>query len=211
MSFLPLFPLQMIAYPGEQVNLHIFEPRYKQLINEVDAQGTTFGLPAYIGKKLMEFGTEMELLEIVNRKPSGEMDIKTRGVGIFRINEFFTVAPHKLYPGGEIETMNFSEQGEYLSAEHVIEKIKEMHSVLNVKKEFNTDPATFLSFNVAHYIGLSANQEYALLTMPDEEERRKFLLDHLNEVIPVVSRIEETRKRIKLNGHFKNFNPLDFK
>lgn len=210
MSFLPLFPLQMVAYPGEQVNLHIFEPRYKQLINEIDTQDSTFGLPAYIGKKLMEFGTEMELLEIVNRKPSGEMDIKTRGVGIFRINEFFTVAPDKLYPGGEIERMKFTMQGELLSAEHVIAKIKEMHSLLKVRKGFNSDPATFLSFDVAHYIGLSTNQEYALLTMPDEEERRKFLIDHLNEVIPVVSQIEETRKRVKLNGHFKNFNPLDF-
>lgn len=211
MSLLPLFPLQIVTYPGEPVNLHVFEPRYKQLINEADAEGTTFGINPYISKKMMQFGTEMELLEIVNRKPNGEMDIKTRGIGIYKLNEFFNKAPEKLYAGGDIQRMQFSTEAEFNSAEHLISKIEDFHKLLNVKKDFNREPSTFISFDVAHYIGLSTNQEYQLLTMPDEEERRSFLLKHLNEVIPVVTKIEDTKRRIKLNGHFKNFNPLDFK
>lgn len=210
MSLLPLFPLQIIAYPGESVNLHVFEPRYKQLINEVDANGTTFGITPYLGKKMMQFGTEMELLEIVNRKPNGEMDVRTRGIGIYKLKDFFTKAPDKLYAGGDIERMNFSTEAEYNSAEYLIGRIKDFHKLLNVQKKFNDAPSTFISFDVGHYIGMSANQEYQLLTMPDEEERRSFLLQHLNEVIPVVTKIEDTKRRIKLNGHFKNFNPLDF-
>ncbi|MEO1628994.1 MAG: LON peptidase substrate-binding domain-containing protein, partial [Bacteroidota bacterium] len=44
----PLFPLKLVVYPGEQLNLHIFEPRYKQLIRECEQNKVTFGIPAFI-------------------------------------------------------------------------------------------------------------------------------------------------------------------
>ena len=64
MITLPLFPLQLVVYPGEKLNLHIFEPRYKQLIQECQEQGTTFGIPAFIDSEIMSIGTEIELLKI---------------------------------------------------------------------------------------------------------------------------------------------------
>ena len=55
--FLPLFPLRLVAFPGEDLNLHIFEPRYKELIQECDEKGITFGLPPFIDDKMQTFGT----------------------------------------------------------------------------------------------------------------------------------------------------------
>ena len=80
---LPQFPLKIVVFPGEQLNLHIFEPRYKQLINECEAEDRTFGIPAFIEKRVMEIGTEVRLEKIVKRHLNGEMDIRTRGVGLF--------------------------------------------------------------------------------------------------------------------------------
>ena len=55
-DFLPLFPLKLVAFPGEELNLHIFEPRYKQLIREFEQNGTTFGIPTFLDNKVLDFG-----------------------------------------------------------------------------------------------------------------------------------------------------------
>ena len=86
-KFLPVFPLSLVAFPGERLNLHIFEPRYKQLIQDCQDEGKTFGIPAYIDDHLNEFGTEMELTSIEKVYEDGSMDIKTRGVQVFRVLE----------------------------------------------------------------------------------------------------------------------------
>lgn len=63
-KFIPIFPLNLVAYPGEKLNLHIFEPRYIQLINECNTEGKTFGIPVVNNKELLEYGTEMKLEKV---------------------------------------------------------------------------------------------------------------------------------------------------
>ena len=84
-NFIPIFPLSLVVYPGEDLNLHIFEPRYKQLINECYAENKPFGIPAVMKENVKEFGTLMEIKEIVNVDENGEMDIRTKGQKVFRI------------------------------------------------------------------------------------------------------------------------------
>jgi Lon protease-like protein len=79
----PIFPLELVVYPGNNLNLHIFEPRYKQLINDCADTKMPFGIPAVVNRSVGEFGTLVELLEIVNVQPTGEMDIRTRGLKVF--------------------------------------------------------------------------------------------------------------------------------
>jgi Lon protease-like protein len=78
-NFIPIFPLGVVIYPGEDLNLHIFEPRYKQLITECHQQKKLFGIPAIIESRLQDYGTLMEITEITTVHENGEMDIKTRG------------------------------------------------------------------------------------------------------------------------------------
>ena len=63
-NFIPIFPLGIVVYPGEELNLHIFEPRYKQLILESKETNKPFGIPSVIGEEIGEVGTLVELLEI---------------------------------------------------------------------------------------------------------------------------------------------------
>ena len=98
-NFIPIFPLGIVVYPGERLNLHIFEPRYKQLIQECHAAQKPFGIPAVINNKLQEFGTMVEVAEMTKLYDNGEMDIKTRGLKIFRILELIKEIPDKLYSG----------------------------------------------------------------------------------------------------------------
>jgi Lon protease-like protein len=64
-NFIPIFPLNVVVYPGEILNLHIFEPRYKELIKECFNNKKPFGIPAVISGNVSEFGTLASIMEIV--------------------------------------------------------------------------------------------------------------------------------------------------
>jgi Lon protease-like protein len=92
-NFIPIFPLGVVVYPDEKLNLHIFEPRYKQLIVECFGQKKLFGIPAVIENKLKEYGALVEITELSKVYDNGEMDIKTKGVRTFRMLELLKEIP----------------------------------------------------------------------------------------------------------------------
>lgn len=205
---LSLFPLNLIVYPGEDLNLHIFEPRYRELINECLEEEKTFGIPAFINNKLPGYGTEMHVTTLHKRYPDGRMDIKSKGLGVFRLVNFENPIPGKLYAGGEVELVD---PGSSFSA-HVnalIDRLEQLYGLLQLESDYNSEVGN-LSYKVAHKVGLSVDQEYELLTLESEAERQLFLIQHLNNVLPVVADMERTKQRIRMNGHFKNLDPLNF-
>ncbi len=209
-DFLPLFPLKLVVYPGEKLNLHIFEPRYKQLMRECEQNGITFGIPAFIDNKVMDFGTELRLEKIVKRHDNGELDIKTKGIGVFKIKEFFSVAPNKLYAGADIERMKVNKVGNIELYDRILSSLSELFKVLNINKDVPNGPTEFNTFEIAHHVGFSIEQEYQLLCIPSERDRQDFMLSHLERLIPIVREMERLRKKAKMNGHFKNVIPPKF-
>ena len=83
---IPLFPLRLVVFPDEKLNLHIFDPKYLSMVEDCIRSGNTFGIPAFIDESMMRVGTEMKVLEVVNEYDSGERDIKTIAVGLFEID-----------------------------------------------------------------------------------------------------------------------------
>ena len=208
--FLPLFPLQLVAYPGEKLNLHVFEPRYKQMVREIDHNKTTFGIPSFINKEIMPIGTELRLLSIEKKYDNGAIDIKTMGIGVFKTEEFYSVAPNKLYPGADIKRLKQTDDSDLILNEKILTRVEELFGVLKMKRKTPKSPSLFRIFNIAHYIGLNIEQEYALLTLPSELERQQFVLQHLEQLLPTVKNMEESKKRAQLNGHFKHLIPPEF-
>src|SRR5215217_8207245 len=96
-NFIPIFPLGIVVYPGEDLNLHIFEPRYKQLINECHTEKKQFGIPSVIDNRMQDYGTLMNITEITTVHDNGEIDIKTQGNKVFRVHEVIKEIPDKLY------------------------------------------------------------------------------------------------------------------
>jgi Lon protease-like protein len=207
-KYLPLFPLNLVVYPDEDLNLHIFEQRYRQLINECVDEGTTFGIPSFINNKLPGYGTEVRVVDLHKRYEDGRMDIKTKGVQIFRLVSFENPAPNKLYAGGTVQMVDRTdEMGNYLN--ELLAKLTRLYESLQIAVEVDKS-APLLSYRVAHKIGLSVEEEYELLTLDGETERQQYLIRHLDRVLPVVTEMERTKERIKMNGHFKNLDPLKF-
>lgn len=208
--FLPLFPLQLVAFPGEKLNLHIFEQRYRQMIRESEETGQTFGIPAFIDNKVMDVGTEMKLLSIERLHPDGKMDIRTEGIGAFRILDFQPKAPGKLYAGSEIERLDFTTNSNWMLNEQILELTKDLFQLLNIKKELPADAQDFISFDLGHQVGFNIEQEYEFLQIPEEQERQLYMKKHLEKLIPIVREMENLRKRAQMNGHFKDILPPKF-
>lgn len=209
-NFIPIFPLGIVVYPGERLNLHIFEPRYKQLINECHEQKKPFGIPTVIENKLQDYGSLVEILEISKVHDNGEMDIKTRGNRVFRILELIREIPDKLYSGAIVNYPESYDEGNPEMMRKVMKGIRDLHELLKVTKDFKKPDEEIKCYEVAHHIGLSLEEEYELLQLPDERQRQEYLKRHLAKVIPMVAGMEQLKEKIKLNGHFKNLSGFNF-
>jgi len=206
---LPLFPLQSVFFPGETVPLHIFEERYKLLINDCRTEAITFGIPVYIND-IIAFGTEVQLVEVVNTYESGEMDVVCVARQVFRVLTFDNQMEGKLYAGGEIEFLESNNNADDSLRNEVLEKIKVLYDLMQV--QFPSTPLhKFNSYAFAHKMGLTFEQEYKLLQLTEETERLAYIKTHLETTINVLKQIDRTKAVIEMNGHFKNFDPLDFK
>ncbi len=209
-NFIPIFPLSIIVYPGEGLNLHIFEPKYKQLISECIAAKKSFGIPAVIGNNMKDMGTLVEITELSKTYDNGEMDIKTKGKKVFHILEVIKEIPDKLYSGAIVTYPDNQQQGSHKLMQKVIVSILELHKLLKVSNKFNKDENELWSYDVAHHAGLSFDEEFEMLSLMNELQRQEYLKRHLARVLPVVAEMETLKEKIKLNGHFKNLEGLNF-
>lgn len=209
-NFIPIFPLSIVIYPNEKLHLHIFEPRYKQLIRECKETGKPFGIPTVLNNRLQDMGTLVEVTEIVHEYENGEMDINTKGIKVFRTLEVIKKIPEKLYSGAIVNyPQNRMEDGNAKLMQSVINGVKEVHRLLNITKDFKKPENELSSYDVAHHAGLSVEEEYEFLGLMHELQRQEYLKRHLQKVLPMLMEMEQLKKKVKLNGHFRNLSPLD--
>jgi len=203
-ELIPIFPLETVVYPGDGLNLHIFEPRYQQLIEDCSKAQMLFGIPCVVERKIGELGTLVKVTQVANVQPDGQMDIKTIGLQIFRIRQLLKLYPGKLYSGAIVDYPVIAEQGDAKLMRQLVAAVKKLHALLDVKKNFSKPKNALTSYDLAHHAGLSLAQEYALLGLFTERERQEFLKRHLDQTLPIVTEMESLKEKIKFNGHFKN-------
>ncbi|MFM9908939.1 MAG: LON peptidase substrate-binding domain-containing protein [Chitinophagaceae bacterium] len=209
-NFIPIFPLGIVVYPGEKLHLHIFEPRYKQLINDCKESGKPFGIPTVVNNRMNEMGTLVELKEIVQTYDNGEMDIRTAGLKIFRVLEIIKDVPDKLYGGAIVNYPdNEEEAGNLELMQKVVKGVKQLHRLLNISKDFKKTESELRSYDVAHHAGLSLEEEYEFLALLKELQRQEYLKRHLQKVLPMLMEMERLKDKVKLNGHFRNLSAFD--
>ncbi|MEM7381103.1 MAG: LON peptidase substrate-binding domain-containing protein, partial [Bacteroidota bacterium] len=166
---LPFFPLQSVFFPGEKVPLHIFEERYKQLINDCKSEAITFGIPVYINDSIA-YGTEVQLVEVVNTYEGGAMDVVCVARQVFKVLTFDNEMEGKLYAGGIVQFLDNVNDGEKTAKREVLTKLEELYNLMDVP--FTPVPVDlFNSYILAHKMGLSFEQEYQLLQLARESER----------------------------------------
>ncbi len=209
-NFIPIFPLAIAVFPGEKLNLHIFEPRYIQLILSCAKTKKPFGIPIVVNGKISDIGTLVEIVEISANYESGEMDIKTKGLTVFHLLEIIQEIPEKLYSGAIVSYPRNEVRPRPEMIKKIIVDVALLHKLLAVKKEITAEGRELLSYDFAHHIGMSIEEEFEFLQLLQEDQRLEFMRRHLKKVIPVLKDMEILKQKIQLNGHFRNLEGFKF-
>jgi hypothetical protein len=203
-----LFPLNLVTFSGEKLNLHIFEPRYKQLINDCLELNTSFGIPSYIFNKI-EYGTEVFIDEVTKIYDDGRMDIKTIATNQFKVLDFQNPWKDRMYAGGLIEEMSYDEREDKELKLRLVDLLHDLFEWLKIDNELIVDVHSPMS-DYVHKVGLKPEEEFELFMIDNEVGRQQFIINHLKKILPALERAEKARQKISLNGHFKHFDPLKF-
>ncbi|MEX2596567.1 MAG: LON peptidase substrate-binding domain-containing protein [Salibacteraceae bacterium] len=160
---IPLFPLNIFLLPGEQLPLHVFEPRYRQLFKEAEENVLDFGLPCSESEIGVELVSICRLVRVVKRYSTGESDVIIEAKYVATMDRFETVFPQKLYPGGFVNLVGF----DHLLKEPTEELMSEFRTYIELK--FGTKPSPV---NLGHYRFLDLA---ASVAMSNEEKMRLVL------------------------------------
>jgi hypothetical protein len=124
--------------------------------------------------------------------------------------EIVKLLPNKLY-GGAI--VNYPDNAEYVNPKlmnKILQDVRYLHKLLTVSKDFKKADEALTSYDIAHHIGLSVNEEYELLELMHENQRLEYIKRHLTKTINIIVGTENLKDKIKLNGHFRELSGFDF-
>jgi len=203
---LPLFPLSLVLYPGEHLALHIFEERYKELTAYCLEHEVSFGVVRSEEGAWADVGTTARIDEVVNQYEDGRMDIVVHGEERFRIeavHDRFSYYTADLRPVEDEDTTVDLDLKERVITQHM--KLLELAG-RTVRPDLykNVDR---LSFVLAQNGALDPAQKQDVLESTTENERIRYLIRHFQSIIPQIEEQEGVRRRIRSNGHFRDFPP----
>jgi Lon protease-like protein len=191
-NMIPIFPLNLVVFPYSSIPLHIFEERYKKMINKCLDEKTGFGIVSLILKQISKIGSYVEIARVAKKNEKGEMEIIVKGKGRFKILE---TAKH---PDGYL-TASIAEYNDLTDEINInlLNELRENFEEIINKVNFtledsfwkNYNATAFKSYKIAEKSGLNLKQRQKLLTLRKENERINFLLIHLNKL---VKKIEES-------------------
>jgi len=201
---IPLFPLNVVLLPGAELPLHIFEPRYRQMVKECLQEKSEFGMLLSLPNGVARVGCTAEVLEVVKRYEDGRMDILTVGRAPFRVVELFTQNPllegHVDYLEDRDSRLNPGIQRE------LVELFEACHTLIFDDYPKNLEGASpdDLSFLVAGTLPMELLWKQQILELRNEAERQERLVAYLREWAPHLQKSDALRQRAGGNGHGLN-------
>lgn len=203
MSDIPLFPLNVVLMPGAPLPLHIFEERYKQMVNECLESGSEFGMVFADESGTREVGCTARIVELVERYEDGRMLILVEGSRRFRLNNVLAGKPYYV---GEIEYLEDEPEEDVadLAGECValLERVVEAATEGSVGIEVEP-PYRNLSFAIAGRIGFDLETRQQILELTSERERLERLKGLLSEAADRLEREKQAREKAQSNGYLR--------
>ena len=200
-ELLPLFPLDVVLFPGTKLPLHIFEPRYRLLIGEAIEGHSEFGIILVRESKLAPFGCTAMVERVTKRHDDGRFDIDTRGRRRFQALELNTSLP---YLQARVEYFDDDVRASVDRAQ--VEKIEDLArrlaGLVGIDEPQPLDPSLPQpSFHIAHALPLDPDFKQRLLARRSEKERLDDLLGGLPELIEHVESTQRRKLMIGTNEH----------
>lgn len=184
---IPIFPLASVVFPNSRYPLHIFEERYKTLINKCLLNKTGFGIVPRIGENISEIGVYVEIADVIKIYESGELDIVVVGRWRFkRLNLLMHPDGYYLSDVNKITETESDTELNYNLFFALKQRVQEMLRLANFDagKGFweALEKAHLKSFKIAEKSGLSILQQQELLTLQNENKRLSYLLEHFEKL-----------------------------
>lgn len=201
---IPLFPLNVVLFPGEQLPLHIFEPRYRRMVRDCLNARSPFGMLLAMDDGITRVGCTAEILEVMKRFPDGRMDILTVGRDPFRIVELYTEDP--LLEGQVDYLEDRDSQVEPKKQQKLIELYETCHTLLfnSLPRSFEEVPREELTFAIAATLPIDLLCKQHMLELRTESERQEKLLKYLCDWAPHLQKEKAMRQSAGGNGHALN-------
>lgn len=199
MALLPLFPLDVVLLPGTPLPLHIFEPRYKEMIRECLDNNAPFGVVRALEQGIAQIGCTAEIATVTKEYPDGRMDLVAQGRQRF---EVLQVNEERAFLRAEILLIP-DEEGTAAEDERAraIKVHLEILSLAGAVQDLSGAEENQLSFHLAASLPLDLNFKQKLLAMRSESERLRALADYLEGILPKLRQVTKTRQKAGANGH----------
>ena len=191
-AHIPMFPLAILPLPGELVPLHVFEPRYKQLLQDAEINDIQFGIYFSHERNEQKLGSLMKLESVIKRYPGGEADIIVKCEDIFSMTRLLRTFTEKLYPGGDVRFWKLQQNtvpGHELS---------ELFSTYMRLRNINRQKTQFNLYQIATELSLDVSDRYKFLTIP-EEKRELFIHNRIKFQMHILEKEEGSKDNYYLN------------
>ena len=198
MSEIGLFPLELVLLPTERVPLHIFEPRYKELIGECLRSGNEFGLVLEDERGRREIGTRAVVVEVLQVFDDGRMNVVVEGHDRFRLRE---LTSGRTFLTGDVEPVDDEEdEAPTADSDRALTLFRQLVEVAGGDVEEPDGTSGSLSFEIASRIDFGIEPKQELLELRSEPARLKHLCELLERAVEAVQREREVRERAATNG-----------
>lgn len=201
---IPLFPLNVVLLPGASLPLHIFEPRYKEMVKDCLEEKSEFGMLLALPKGVAKVGCTAEILEVVKHYNDGRMDIVTVGRAPFRVVEYFSENP--LLEGQVDYLEDRGASGSPVVQRQLVELYEACHTLVfeDYPKNLEGTPVEELSYRIANTLPMDLLWKQQILELRSEEDRQERLVGYLREWAPHLQNNKVMRQRAGGNGHGLN-------
>jgi Lon protease-like protein len=206
---IPLFPLNVVLLPGGDLPLHIFEPRYRRMVQDCIEAKSEFGMLYVSPKGLVRVGCTAEVLDVATRYPDGRMDIMAVGRAPFRIVELINAEQYDdgLLLEGAVDYLDDHERPLDSKKQRELVQLYEVcHTIVygdyprNVKA---LEPEE-LSYVIAGTLPMELMWKQQVLELRSEADRQERLVTYLREWAPHLQKIESQRQHAEGNGSSVN-------
>ncbi len=197
---LPLFPLDVVLLPGAPLPLHIFEPRYKEMISECLEQKRPFGVVRAKEEGVAEIGCTAEIITVTKKYPDGRMDIVTQGHERF---EIMNVNQERSFLQAEV--LYLQDEPGSAAAEEIAQAVKlhgEIMTLAGAAPQKSSEiERSQVSFHLVGALPLDLDFKQTLLGMKSEAERVQAVVSYFEAILPNLRRAVHVRQKAGGNGH----------
>lgn len=201
---IPLFPLNVVLLPGEQLPLHIFEPRYRRMVRECLEQNSPFGMLLALEDGIVRVGCTAEIQLVTKRYDDGRMDILSVGRQPFRVLEWYQDDP--LLEGSVDYLEDKSASADSQTQAELVDLYETCYTLVyaGLPRQFDSPLSASLSFSIAATLPIDLMWKQRILELRSEEERQQRLARYLREWALHLQKVGALRERSAGNGQGLN-------